>query len=76
MATVEGRGKIRKTPRKLWEPLRHNAVGSQVKAVRLGKQKEESRQNDLKKKIRVTFTARELDLVVISVVIHFISATI
>lgn len=47
LLTVEEREKIRKTPRKLWEQLRYKVVGSQVKTVRLGKQKEESRK-DLK----------------------------
>lgn len=74
MATVQNREKIRKTPRKFWEQLKHKAMGSQVKAVRLGKQKGRIMKNDFKK-IRVTFTATELDLGVISVVIHFISAT-
>jgi len=37
LATVQKREKIRKTPRKFWEQLKHKAMGSQVKAVRLGK---------------------------------------
>lgn len=45
LLTVEEREKIRKTPRKLWEQLRSKVVGSQVKTVRLGKQKKESRKD-------------------------------
>lgn len=46
MATVEEREEIRKTPRKLWEQLSHKAIGSQLKAVRLGKQKRRVKKND------------------------------
>lgn len=50
LATVEERQEIGKAPKKLWEQFRHRAMGSQVKAVRLGKQKEQSRKIIFQKK--------------------------